>query len=114
MSVYFIHAEVLGGGEVAAKMSLVMAASNAVHAFQAFMADENAARFQSQGFDIVIDKLKGGVMALFWLFWIPLNFMFWLAMAAGVNEPRWIHFIVGSFLAVVTGVVPCLLYQYFK
>lgn len=53
-------------------------------------------------------------MALFWSFWIPLNLMFWWAMAAGVNEPRWIHFIVGSFFAVVTGVVPCLLYQYFK
>lgn len=58
MSVYFIHAEVLGGGEVVAKMSLVIAASNAVHAFEVFMADENSARFQSQGFDIVIDKLE--------------------------------------------------------
>ena len=58
MSVYFIHAEVLGSGEVVAKMSLVIAASNAVHAFEVFMADENAARFQSQGFDIVIDKLE--------------------------------------------------------
>lgn len=53
-------------------------------------------------------------MALFWSFWITLNFMFWWAMVAGVNEPRCIHFIVGSFFAVVTGVVPCLLYQYFK
>lgn len=58
MSVYFIHAEVLNGGEVAAKMSMVIAASNAVHAFEVFMADENVARFQSQGFDIVIDKLE--------------------------------------------------------
>lgn len=58
MSVYFIHAEVFGGGEVSAKMSMVIAASNAVHAFEVFMADENAARFQSQGFDIVIDKLE--------------------------------------------------------
>ena len=58
MSVYFIHAEVLGGGEVAAKMSIVIAASNSVHAFEVFMADENAARFQSQGFDVVIDKLE--------------------------------------------------------
>lgn len=58
MSVYFIHAEVINGGEVAAKMSLVIAASNAVHAFEVFMADENAARLQSQGFDIVIDKLE--------------------------------------------------------
>ena len=58
MSVYFIHAEVLNGGDVAAKMSMVIAASNAVHAFEVFMADENAARFQSQVFDIVIDKLE--------------------------------------------------------
>lgn len=49
-------------------------------------------------------------MALFWSLWIPLNFVFWWAMAAGVNEP----ISVGSFFAVVTGVVPCLLYQYFK
>lgn len=53
-------------------------------------------------------------MALFWSLWIPLNFMFWWAMSAGVNEPRCIHFIVGSFFAVVTGVVPFLLYQCFK
>lgn len=53
-------------------------------------------------------------MALFWSFWIPLNFMFWWTVAAGVNEPRLIHFIVGLFFAVVTGVVPCLLYQCFK
>lgn len=53
-------------------------------------------------------------MALFWSFWIPLNFMFWWAMAAGVNEPKWIHFMVGSFFAVVTGVVPFLLYHCFK
>ena len=53
-------------------------------------------------------------MALFRSFWIPFNFMFWWAMAAEVNEPRWIHFMVGSFFAAVTGVVPCLLYQYFK
>lgn len=53
-------------------------------------------------------------MVLFWSFWIPFNFMFWLAMAAGVSEPSRIHFMVGSFFAVVTGVVPCLLYQYFK
>lgn len=58
MSVYFIHAEVLGDGEVAEKMSLLIAASNAVHAFDAFMADENVARLQSQGFGIVIDKLE--------------------------------------------------------
>nr|DAE47776.1 MAG TPA: hypothetical protein [Caudoviricetes sp.] len=35
-------------------------------------------------------------------------------MAAKVNKPSMIHFISGSFFAVVTGVVPCLLYQYFK
>ncbi len=48
-------------------------------------------------------------MALFWSFWIPLNFMFWWFIAAGVSEPSKIHFMVGSFFAVVTGVVPCLL-----
>lgn len=53
-------------------------------------------------------------MALFWSFCIPLNFMFWWAMAAGASEPSWKYFMVGSFFAVVTGVVPCLLYQYFK
>ncbi|MEE1123552.1 MAG: hypothetical protein UHU06_08445 [Acinetobacter pseudolwoffii] len=53
-------------------------------------------------------------MALFWSFWIPMNFMFWWAMATKVNKPSGIHFISGSFFAVVTGVVPCLLYQYFK
>lgn len=58
MSVYFIHAEVLDGGDVAAKMSMVIAASNAACAFEVFMVDENAVRLQSKGFDIVIDKLK--------------------------------------------------------
>lgn len=53
-------------------------------------------------------------MALFFSFWIPLNFMFWWAMATKVNKPSGIHFIVGSFFAVVTGVVPFLLYQCFK
>ncbi len=53
-------------------------------------------------------------MALFWSFWIPLNFMFWWVMAAEVTEPRGIHSIVGSFFASVTGVVPFLLYQCFK
>lgn len=53
-------------------------------------------------------------MALFWSFWIPFNFMFWWAMAAKVNKPSMIHFISGSFFAVVTGVVPFLLYQRFK
>lgn len=58
MSVYFIHAEVLDGGDVAAKMSMVIAASNAVRAFEVFMANENSVRLQSKGFDIVIDKLE--------------------------------------------------------
>ena len=53
-------------------------------------------------------------MAIFWSFWIPFNFMFWWAMASKVNKPNGIHFISGSFFAVVTGVVPCLLYQCFK
>lgn len=53
-------------------------------------------------------------MALFWLFWIPFNFMFWWAMVSQVNEPSRMHFISGSFLAVATGVVPFLLYQCFK
>lgn len=53
-------------------------------------------------------------MALFWSFWIPMDFMFWWAMATKVNKPSGMHFISGSFFAVVTGVVPCLLYQYFK
>ncbi|UTI75191.1 hypothetical protein [Escherichia phage vB_Eco_ZCEC08] len=53
-------------------------------------------------------------MALFWSFWIPLNFMFWWFIAAGVQEPSKIHFMISSFFAVMTGVVPCLLYQYFK
>ena len=53
-------------------------------------------------------------MALFWSFWIPFNFMFWWFVAARVDETSWKHFIVGSLFAVITGVVPCLLYQYFK
>lgn len=53
-------------------------------------------------------------MALFWSFWIPLNFMFWWFIAAGVREPSKIHFMIGSFFSVVTGVVPFLLYQCIK
>lgn len=53
-------------------------------------------------------------MALFWSFWIPFNFMFWWDIAAGVSNPNRLYLIVGSFFAVVAGVVPCLLYQCFK
>lgn len=53
-------------------------------------------------------------MAIFWSFWIPLNFMFWWFVAARVDGTSWMHFMVGSFFAVVTGVVPFLLYQCFK
>lgn len=53
-------------------------------------------------------------MALFWSFLIPLNFMFWWFIAAGAQEPSKVHFMVGSFFAVVTGVVPFLLYQRLK
>lgn len=53
-------------------------------------------------------------MALFWSFWITFNFMFWWAMATKVNKPSGIHFISGSFFAVVTGVVPFILYQCMK
>lgn len=53
-------------------------------------------------------------MALFWSFWIPFNFMFWWDVAASVNNQQWMHFMIGSFFAVVPGVMPGLLYQYFK
>lgn len=51
-------------------------------------------------------------MALFWSFWIPFNFMFWWAMAAGVSEQSRIHFMIGSFFAVVTGGILFIKYFY--
>lgn len=53
-------------------------------------------------------------MQLFWSFWIPLNFVFWWFIAAGVKSPNWMHFMVASFFAVVTGIVPPVLYQFFR
>lgn len=53
-------------------------------------------------------------MGLFWSFWIPINFMFWWFMAAGVKQPKKIHFMVASFFAITTGVVPFVLSQYIK
>nr|DAH78106.1 MAG TPA: hypothetical protein [Bacteriophage sp.] len=35
-------------------------------------------------------------------------------MAAGVSEPSRLHFMIGSFFAVVTGIVPFMLYQCLK
>ena len=53
-------------------------------------------------------------MQLFWSFWVPFNFIFWWFAALNVSNPGWKHVAVGTAFAVVTGVIPFLIYQAIK
>lgn len=53
-------------------------------------------------------------MSIFWSFWIPFNFMFWWMMSAQVSKPEVIHFYVGTVFAVVTGIIPFLIWLFLR
>lgn len=58
MSVYFIHAEVLYGGEVVTKVCVTTTASNANEAFDWFFGCKLVAKYEIKGYDVIIDKLE--------------------------------------------------------
>ena len=58
MSVYFIHAEVLDGGNVVTKICAIAAASNPQEAFDWFFESERVEKYESGGHDVIIDKLE--------------------------------------------------------
>lgn len=58
MSVYFIHAEVLNGGNVVTKICAVATASSPKEAFDMFFGCDKVKGHESKGRDVVIDKLE--------------------------------------------------------
>ena len=58
MSVYFIHAEVLDGGDVATKVCAIATKPNANEAFDWFLGCEMVAKYEIKGYDVIIDKLE--------------------------------------------------------
>lgn len=58
MSVYFIHAEVMRGGDTIKKISCMASTGNAIEAFNLFMNCSEVNEFKTGGYDVVIDKLK--------------------------------------------------------
>lgn len=58
MSVYFIHAEVLGGGNIVTKICAVSTASDPERAFDMFFNCDRVKGHESKGRDVVIDKLE--------------------------------------------------------
>ncbi len=58
MSVYFIHAEVLGGGDIVTKVCAIATTSNANEAFDWFLGQELVAKYEIKGYDVIIDKLE--------------------------------------------------------
>lgn len=58
MSVYFIHAEVLDGGDVVTKVCATATTSNANEAFDWFLGCGLVAKYEIKGYDVIIDKLE--------------------------------------------------------
>ncbi len=58
MSVYFIHAEVLNGGNIVTKVCAVAAASSAQEAFDWFFESARVEKYESDGRDVIIDKFE--------------------------------------------------------
>lgn len=58
MSVYFIHAEVLNGGDVVTKVCAIAAASSPQEAFDWFFESARAEKYESDGRDVIIDKFE--------------------------------------------------------
>lgn len=58
MSVYFIHAEVLDGGNVVTKVCATSTASNASEAFDWFFESVTVEKYESDGREVIIDKFE--------------------------------------------------------
>lgn len=58
MSVYFIHAEVLNGGSVVAKVCAIAASSSPQEAFDWFFESVTVEKCESDGCDVIIDKFE--------------------------------------------------------
>lgn len=58
MSVYFIHAEVLNGGNIVTKLCAVVTASDPERAFGLFLNCDMVEGHESKGRDVVIDKFE--------------------------------------------------------
>ena len=58
MSVYFIHAEVLDGGDVVTKTCAIATKSDVREAFDWFFGCEFVAEYEAKGYDVIIDKLE--------------------------------------------------------
>lgn len=58
MSVYFIHAEVLNGGNVVTKLCAVVVAADPERAFEMFLDCDMVEGHESKERDVVIDKLE--------------------------------------------------------
>lgn len=58
MSVYFIHAEVLDGGNVVAKVCAIAAASSPQEAFDWFFESSGVEKYEGDGRDVIIDKFE--------------------------------------------------------
>lgn len=58
MSVYFIHAEVLDGGDVVTKVCAIAAASSPQEAFDWFFESARGEKYERDGRDVIIDKFE--------------------------------------------------------
>lgn len=58
MGVYFIHAEVLNGGDVVTKVCAIAAASSPQEAFDWFFESARVEKYESDGRDVIIDKFE--------------------------------------------------------
>ncbi|ATE85713.1 hypothetical protein KGB36_gp39 [Shigella phage Sf11 SMD-2017] len=58
MSVYFIHAEVLNGGNVVTKVCAIGDASSPQEAFDWFFESAMVEKYESDGRDVIIDKFE--------------------------------------------------------
>ena len=58
MSVYFIHVEVLDGGDVVTKVCAIAAASSPQEAFDWFFESARVEKYESDGRDVIIDKFE--------------------------------------------------------
>ena len=50
-------------------------------------------------------------MAAFWSFWIPVTLLFWIYVAATVNNPQGAHFRIGFVMWLITGILPLAIYK---
>lgn len=58
MSVYFIHAEVLHGGNVVTKVCAIASASSPQEAFDWFFESSRVEKYEGDGRDVIIDKFE--------------------------------------------------------